>query len=409
MTARAPRIAVIGAGPAGIMAALEAASAGAQVTLYDTNDIVGRKLLVTGNGRCNISHAGAAATDYVCDSTDALDGILSRCGHEQVTARLAELAVLTYTTPDGWCYPLSDAAATVVDALSAAVRLAGVELHLRTLVRDLVRDRQGLSVIAGDPERPRSFDRVVVATGGKAHPALGSTGRFYGVLERLGHRVLPVHPALVSIEADMRRLNRLQGVRLDATLSIYRRETLLGRDTGNIMFTQSGLSGPAAMNLSHLVSTLPGQPLTAVIDLLALHGEALGDLLAAKRRQAWPVSTLLGAVLPAKLPPVLLQLAGLPLDAPLNALNDGQLEALLSAAQHLEIRVTGTRDYSFAQLSTGGVPLEEIDPRDMASRRVPGLHLAGEVLNVLGPCGGYNLLFAQASGMLAGRGAAAAI
>ena len=129
----------------------------------------------------------------------------------------------------------------------------------------------------------------------------------------------------------------------------------------------------------------------------------------AKRRQLWPVSTLLGAVLPAKLPPVLLQLAGLPLDAPLNALNDGQLEALLSAAQHLEIRVPGTRDYSFAQLSTGGVPLEEIDPRDMASRRVPGLHLAGEVLNVLGPCGGYNLLFAQASGMLAGGGALAAI
>jgi len=408
VTARAPRVAVIGGGPAGIMAALEAASAGAPVTLYDTNDTVGRKLLVTGNGRCNISHAGATPANYVCDSPDALEAILSRCGHEQVAARLAELGVLIYATPDGWCYPLSDAAATVVDALSAAVRLAGVELHLKTLVRDLVRDRQGLSVIAGDPERPRSFDRVVVATGGKAHPALGSTGRFYATLERLGHRVLPVHPALVPIEADMRRLNRLQGVRLDAELSIYAGETLLGRDTGNLMFTQSGLSGPAAMNLSHLVSTRPGQPLTAVIDLLAGNGEALRDLLAAKRRQPWPVSTLLGAVLPAKFPPLLLQLAGLPPDALLNALNEGQLEALLSAARHLTVRVTGTRDYSFAQLSTGGVPLKEIDPRDMASRLVPGLHLAGEVLNVLGPCGGYNLLFAQASGMLAGRGAAVA-
>lgn len=409
MSARLPRVAVIGAGPAGVMAALEAASAGVPVTLYDTNDTVGRKLLVTGNGRCNISHQGATAADYVSDSPDALAAILSRCGHEQVAARLAELGILTYATPDGWCYPLSDAAATVVDALSAAVRLAAIELRLNTLVRDLGRGRQGLAVIAGDPEQPRPFDRVVVATGGKAHPALGSNGRFYATLERLGHRVLPVHPALVSIEADMRRLNRLQGVRLDAALSIYAGEALLGRGTGNIMFTQSGLSGPAAMNLSHLVSTRPGQPLTAVINLLALHGEALRELLAARRREPWPVSTLLGAVLPAKVPPVLLQLAGLPPAAQLNALNDGQLQALLTAAQQLTVRVTGTRDYSFAQLSTGGVPLEEIDPRGMASRVVTGLHLAGEVLNVLGPCGGYNLLFAQASGMLAGRGAAAAI
>jgi predicted Rossmann fold flavoprotein len=402
------RVAVIGAGPAGIMAALEAAGAGARVTLYDTNDAPGRKLLVTGNGRCNISHVGARAADYSCDQAQALETILSRCGHKDVLARLASLGVLTYATPDSWCYPLSDSAVTVADALAAALHLAGVEMRLQTEVRDLRVVPAGLSLVTGSPETPRVFDRAVVATGGKAHPSLGSTGQFYAVLQGLGHRILPVHPALVSIEGDMRRLHRLQGVRLDAGLTLYAGEEMLGHDVGNVMFTQSGLSGPAAMNLSHLVYAAEGRPLTAAIDLLALHGEALERLLADKRAEPWPLAPLLGAVLPAKVPPVLLAVTGLGPDTRLNQLNDARLDAVLAVARDLRIRVTGTRDYAFAQLSSGGVPLAEIEPQGMASRLVPGLHLAGEVLNVLGPCGGYNLLFAQASGILAGRGATCA-
>jgi hypothetical protein len=402
------RIAVIGAGPAGIMAALEASAAGAQTTLYDTNAAVGRKLLVTGNGRCNISHVGARASDYVCDQPDILAAILARCGHPEVLAALAGAGVLTYATDDGWCYPLSDSAVTVVEALSAALRLAQVELRLQTQVRDVRIDPQGLSVIAGSPDSPQRYERVVVATGGKAHPALGSTGQFFAILQRLGHRILPIHPALVSIEGDMRRLHTLQGVRLDARLSLYAGDSCLGTDVGNVMFTQSGLSGPAAMNLSHLVHAEPRGSLTAVIDLLALHEESLRSLLRDKRREPWPLAALLGAVLPAKLPVLLLRLAGLPPDALLNELNEAWLEAVLATARTLTVRVTGTRDYAFAQLSSGGVPLEEINPDDMASRLVPALHLAGEVLNVIGPCGGYNLLFAQASGMLAGRGASRA-
>ena len=150
-----PRIAVIGAGPAGIMAALEAAAAGARVTLYDTNDAPGRKLLVTGNGRCNISHVGARAADYRCDQPQALQTILSRCGHTEVIARLADLGVLTYATPDGWCYPLSDSAVTVAEALTAALSLAGVELRLQTEVRDLRREPR-VSLSSQGLPRPHS-------------------------------------------------------------------------------------------------------------------------------------------------------------------------------------------------------------------------------------------------------------
>ncbi|MGI6368609.1 MAG: aminoacetone oxidase family FAD-binding enzyme [Anaerolineae bacterium] len=404
MSEHSLRVAVIGGGPAGIMAALEAARRGARVSLYDSNASVGRKLLVTGNGRCNISHVGATAGDYVCDDVAALETILGPDPHQRLVTRLRKLAILTWATDDGWCYPVSQTAATVVAALDAALRLAKVDLRLSTQVRDIVPRGRALGLIVGDPEHPKEFERVVLASGGRAHPALGSTGHLYATLARLGHKVLPQHPALVAIDADMRSVNKLQGVRLDAGLSLYAGRRLLGRQVGNALFTATGISGPAAMNLSHLVHDKSADPLVLEIDLLALHWEALEQLYRSAR-QDWPVAVLLGAVLPQKIAPVLLRMAKLPGDVTLNGLNKGAWEALISCARSIRLKVRGTRDFSFAQLSTGGVPLAEIDPASMASRRVPGLYLAGEVLNVIGPCGGYNLLFALTSGEAAGRGA----
>jgi len=181
---------------------------------------------------------------------------------------------------------------------------------------------------------------------------------------------------------------------------------LLGRSVGNVLFTAQGLSGPGAMDLSHLVSLHLGELLTLGIDFLAAHRQAFLAFLDRKRYDPLPIRILLGAVMPVKVPPVLLGLAGIDSDLPLASLQDATLEALLALLTDVRVPVKGTRGFQFAQLSTGGVPLAEIDPHTMASCRVPGLYLAGEVLNVIGPCGGYNLQFAWASGMLAGRSAA---
>lgn len=401
-----PRVGVIGAGPAGIMAALEAAALGAEVLLFDTNALVGRKLLVSGNGRCNISNLNAQATRYATDDPAALAHILDQCSPRVVLQRLEALGIPTYATSDGWCYPLSDSAATVADALAAELDLAGVRVHLQTLVSDLRPDGKRLALVTGG--QVHHVDRVVVATGGKAHPALGSTGRFNEVLARLGHTVLPVLPALTAIDCDMRTLLKLQGVRLDAGLSLYAGDKVLGETVGNLMFTQSGLSGPAAMDLSHLVSAHAGAPLIARLDLLSLHQSALLALLQRKRSQQLPLRVALGAVLPAKLLPVMLGLAGVAADRTLAQIPDHELERLLDRLRWIELRVTGVRGFQFAQLSTGGVPLAEVEARTLASRRAPGVHLAGETLNVVGPCGGHNLQFAWATGMVAGRAAARA-
>ena len=172
------------------------------------------------------------------------------------------------------------------------------------------------------------------------------------------------------------------------------------------MFTQTGLSGPGPMNLSHLVSARPGEALTVELDLVHGHLSALQGLLQRFRHEAMPVAVLLGAVLPAKMPAVLLSLVGLGADISMSDLTEAEIARLLHLLTHLGIAVTGTRGLREAQLSTGGVPITEVVVATMASRVVPGLHLAGEVLDVIAPCGGYNLQWAFTSGALAGRGAA---
>ena len=417
-------VGVIGAGPAGIMAALEAARRGARVMLFDTNAAVGRKLLVTGNGRCNISNDSATPSDYICDDPRFMAEMFAACNQPDTLARLAELGIPTYATADGWRYPLSDSAAAVADILAAQVELAGIELHLQTQVTD-ARTRMarpasehpastGFDLELGGPGHTVHVDRLVAATGGKAYPALGSKGEFLPVLATLGHTIIPPRPALVPLLADIRPVHKLQGVRLDAQLTLYAGKDCLGTAVGNVLFTDTGLSGPAAMNLSHMVSLYSApaahdQPLTIAIDLLATHGAALDALLARRSGQPTPLRAILEAVLPIKIPPVILALCNLPADVRLDAVSPDDLARVLSRLRDLRLTVTGTRGFTHAQLSTGGVPAGEVDGRTMASRRRPGLYLAGETLDVIAPCGGYNLQFAWASGMLAGAAAAQAV
>jgi hypothetical protein len=216
---------------------------------------------------------------------------------------------------------------------------------------------------------------------------------------------VPVHPALVPIRADVKRFHKLQGVRMDVGLALFQEDKKLGQTEGNMLFTQFGFSGPAPMDLSHLVSTRAGASLRLTIDLIPRGLEELRQLVARKRAEPVPLRVVLGAVLPVKVPPVFLGLVGLSPDVRLDRVSDRDVEKLLALLTGVSVRVKGTREFKFSQLSTGGVPVMEVDPRTMASRRVPGLYLAGEVLDVVGPCGGYNLQFAFGSGAIAGMAA----
>ncbi len=249
-----PKIAIIGAGPAGMMAALQAARAGAHILLFDGNPGVGRKLAVTGSGRCNITNSRIDPGRYASADGSLAARVLERFGYRELINFLKSIAVPVVAMPDGWCYPSSESAAAVVAAFAAALEIEGVEQHLGEKVSSFHRDGGGWQVTG---VADYGVDRLVIAAGGSAQPNLGSRGDCFPLLIRLGHKVLPSRPALAPVTADMRRLHKLQGVRMDVGLQLWQEGALLGESVGNAIFSQWGLNGPAAMDLSYLIGLRP--------------------------------------------------------------------------------------------------------------------------------------------------------
>lgn len=404
----AMRIAIIGAGASGMAAALQAAWHGASVTLFERNETAGRKLLVTGSGRCNITNDAVTPEKYTCADPRWMGTLLGCFGVPELLGMLREIGIPVSKTSDGWYYPLSNSAQTVVDSFSSALQLAGVTIRLATQVTAISAASDGLIITlarenGGKTER---YDRLIVAAGGKAYPTLGSRGELFPVLEHLGHTVLPKRPALAPVLVDLRELKFLLGVRLDAGVELWEGKNLLASAAGNMIFTQWGLNGPAVMDISHHISARPAQILILSINLLKFFSVAFDELLAQKRQTRLPVKVFLGAFFIPKVAALYLQLAGIPTDTLLDQVEDNILHQLVDKLKDTRLTVKGVRDFEYCQLSAGGVPVVEVDPRTLESRRLKGLYLTGETLDVVGPCGGYNLQFAFSSGTLAGLAAA---
>jgi predicted Rossmann fold flavoprotein len=401
------RVAVLGAGASGMMAGLQAAWNGAAVTLFECNPEVGRKLLVTGSGRCNITNDAAAAPVYTCADPEWMRTLLGQFGVPDLLAVLAEIGILVHKTSDGWYYPLSDSAHTVVDAFSSALDLADVTLSNSTQVTLIKTGRNGFTVrfSRDGREEENEFERVIVSAGGKAYPALGSRGDLFPVLEHLGHTVLPLRPALAPLLADLGNFKALQGMRLDVGVSLWDGSQRLAASKGNVIFTEWGLNGPAVMDISHQVSANPQKKLELSLNLLAFFEDEFDQLLAKKRQSPMPLRVFLGAFFPPKVAATCIKNARLPEEILLNQASDSALERLIEMLKDTRLPVKGVRGFEYCQVSAGGVPVSEVDPLKLESRRVKGLYLTGETLDVVGPCGGYNLQYAFSSGALAGKAA----
>lgn len=404
------KIAVIGAGASGMAAALQAAWSGASVTLFEHNAAVGKKLLVTGSGRCNLTNEAVAAAKYACADPAWMETLIARFGLRDLLDMLVSIGIPAQKTFDGWYYPLSNSAQSVVEAFAGALKLAGVRLVMPAQVRSIRPAGKSLAVgfaLADERQPEETFERVIVSAGGMAYPNLGSRGELFPVLERLGHTVLPKRPALAPLLADLGFLRPLQGMRFDVGAALWQGSQRLAATRGNLILTEWGLNGPAVMDLSHHVSARPGAALELSLDLLAFFPDEFERLLAQKRASALPVKVLLDAFFAPKTAAVFLRHAGLAEETPLRALGGETLDRLAAQLRDVRLQVKGVRGFEYCQVSAGGVPVAEVDPATLESRRVPGLFLTGETLDVVGPCGGYNLQFAFSSGALAGRAAAA--
>jgi len=403
-------IAVIGAGASGMMAALQAAWRGGNVTLLEGNPEVGRKLLVTGSGRCNITNAAAAAAAYSCADPKWMETLLDQFGVHDLLDALSEIGVLVYHTSDGWYYPLSNSAHTVVDAFQNALRSAGVKTLTSTRVSSIRNNGGGFLVgsVQEDREAEQEFERGIVSAGGAAYPSLGSRGELFPVLQRMGLAVQPKRPALAPILVELGDLLPLKGVRLDMGVTLWNGAQPVATALGNAIFTEWGLNGPAVMDVSHNVTAFPQAKLELSLNLIAFFETEFEQLLAQKRKTSMPLRVFLGAFFPPKVAAVFMKNARLPEDIVLDRVNDRALGSLIERLKNTRLPVKGVRGFEYCQVSAGGVQVSEVNPHSLESLRVKGLYLTGETLDVVGPCGGYNLQFAFSSGAVAGRAAASA-
>ena len=321
---------------------------------------------------------------------------------------LSTLGIPVHKTPDGWYYPLSNSAHSVLEAFSSALNLAGVTLSNQSQVSAIrVRDKEiAVRFVRDGRQQEELFERVIISAGGTAYPALGSRGELFPVLEQLGHTVLPKRPALAPLLADLGDLRSLQGIRLNVGTTLWNGSQRLASTRGNLIFTEWGLNGPAVMDISYLVSAYPTLTLVLSLNLLDFFQDEFDHLLAQNRASFMPVKVFMGAFFPPKVSLALLKNARIPDDLPLCQVDDSSLTRLVEKLKDIRFPVKGVRGFEYCQVSAGGVPVSEVDPQTMESRRVKNLFLTGETLDVVGPCGGYNLQFAFSSGAVAGRAAA---
>lgn len=397
-------ILILGGGASGLAAAICAAQQGADVCICERAARVGRKILASGNGRCNVSNEAISPDAYNGDPA-FLRAVFDALPPDETRAFLESLG-LVFACEDGRLYPYSFAAASALDVLRMALERENVRIEYDRCAVSIQPSRKGgFSVAFSDGSAMRA-DQVICAMGGKAAPHLGTDGSGLNLLGELGHRITPLYPALVQLKCKHPALKGLKGVRVRAKLTLVMSKSGEIRETGEVLFTDYGVSGVAVFQISRhaAVALAHGEDVCLSLNLWP---ELTLEILRQRALLFGAQSTdaLFTGVFHRLIAQAILRQARVS-EQSCESLSDKQLAAILHAAQDFSLPVTGTQSFEQSQVTAGGVDTREMDPRTFESRLYPGLYITGEAADVDGPCGGFNLHFAFTSGILAGRAAA---
>lgn len=400
---------VIGGGAAGMFAAIAAAGNGHEVHVYEKNEKLGKKLFITGKGRCNITNACDMETlfDAVVTNSKFLYSSFYGYTNQNVIDFFEQIGVKTKVERGERVFPESDHSSDVIRALDAEMRRRGVQIHLYTEVRRVVSDEGRFSFIELADGSQIKGDACIVATGGLSYQTTGSTGDGHRFAKENGHSVTSCMPALVPMTAKEDWVPRLQGLSLrNVSAVIYDGKKRLYEEFGEMLFTHYGVSGPLMLSASSIVGKkLREKELKLVIDLKPalsmeqLEKRVLRDFEENQNRQ---FKNAVGKLFPAKLIPVMIELSGIDEDKKVNIISREERQRFVSLIKNLPVTLTGLRGYNEAIITKGGVKVKEIDPGTMESKLVKGLYFAGEVLDLDAVTGGFNLQIAWSTGYAAG-------
>lgn len=402
------RIAVIGGGVAGMTAAIFAAESGAEVTILEQKDRVGKKILSTGNGRCNFTNLYQAPECYRSDNPEFPWRVAEQFDVQKIIAFFLQMGIFSRNR-NGYLYPNSDQASAVLDAFRMECRRLRVSILTDTKCMEIIPRSKGFLLKTNG--KTLQADAVIVAAGSKAAPATGSDGSGYTLAKALGHHLIPVLPALVQLRCKETFYKMISGVRIQAKVSLYGDEKLLAEDTGEVQLTDYGISGIPVFQVSRFASRAlyEKKRVKAVLNFMPDFEEGVFFSFLKNRADNRPDKTaaeFLIGLFHKKLAELWIKLCHIKPERTVGSLSEDEIRQLAQLIQNFETEVEKTNSFEQAQVCCGGVDTTEVDVRTMESSLIPGLYFAGEILDVDGICGGYNISFAVASGAVAGKGAA---
>lgn len=397
------RIAIIGGGAAGIIAAITAARNGASVAIYERNDRVGKKILATGNGRCNLTNIYADIENYYSEDKELIGHIIDKYWVSDTLDFFEEIGLIYKVEDEGKVYPYSNHASSVLDVLRFQMEKLNIKIVFDFEVKEVKKTDKNFTLISYKSEKATA-DKVIVTTGGKASPASGSNGSGYPILEKFGHSVTKLFPSLVQIKLKPSELNKLNGIKVDGTITAKLADGDIEK-SGEILFTDYGISGPAVFSISRIVGVVP--ECKFIIDLMPEYSyNDLIEILKNHRNIMRTCDELFVGILNKRIGQAIIKsVIDIKMNEDVKKFTDKDIDKIASKVKSYEVTSVGTMSWNNAQVTAGGVKLSEFESKTLESKFCKGLYAAGEVLDVDGDCGGFNLQWAWSSGYVAGESA----
>lgn len=398
------KICVIGAGASGLLAAISAKEHGADVFILERNTKIGRKILATGNGRCNFTNVDATHNHY--NHPDFVKPIFEQFGPDKTIKFFEQLGIEPKIEDEGKTYPLSEQASSIVDVLAYELDRLPIKIFYESFVESVSYKNKKFYIKTSD----QTFvsDRVIVATGGKALPKSGSDGHGYQIAKDFGHKITSIYPSLVKLKLDSPYLKQMDGVKVKASAELIHKGVSIHYEYGDVLFTKYGISGPTILQISRKANELLYEKEEIYIKVSLINNLEFKDLIERfKNLKDKPIEMALIGLIHKKLIHPLLKEAGIhKFHELVQHIERKNLMKLIHLLLDWRFLIVGSKDYDDAQVTAGGIDINDVDPMTLESKIQEGLYFTGEVLDIDALCGGYNLQWAWSSGYIAGKYAA---